>query len=373
MKSAKIILPTLLAISTLTGISVKATPPSMKNPIIEAEIPDSTNPAPRFTWGVSITTEGQWNMSNNHGAWANLIEAEITAALWQTALFEAGAISTYTLGKNATDVRQDFSNINATNRAFRLTHLGIEQYIGSSIRLFAGLRQADADYFNTEMAGLFTGASYGCLPIVNDNFNVNVYPVAALGVHAEWTPKENMTLKTSLYNGASSDRIDHQFRFRPHRDGLLNLGSITYTLPAAKDNELPANYVISYNIGNHRHAYQDRRHTQFGFYVTAEQPLFRMGRLRLCATGTGAMEFNDPQVAEGYWNAALALEHVTRRGGTLAFGLSRAYYSDGHETDLEATFVLPVNKYFSLQPTLHYLCTDGKRQVVGQLRLMAEF
>ena len=81
MKSAKIILPTLLAISPLTGISVKATPPSMKNPIIEAEIPDSTNPAPRFTWGVSITTEGQWNMSNNHGAWANLIEAEITAAL----------------------------------------------------------------------------------------------------------------------------------------------------------------------------------------------------------------------------------------------------------------------------------------------------
>ena len=56
-------------------------------------------------------------------------------------------------------------------------------------------------------------------------------------------------------------------------------------------------------------------------------------------------------------------------GGTLALGISRAYYTDGHETDVEATFSFPVSSWLSLQPAVHFITTDGRRSTVAMLRV----
>lgn len=170
---------------------------------------DDTAGCPKIDWGLRAVTEGQWDMTNGRGAWASLLQGDICIRLWRKARAEAGALSTYTCGNDLGGVMQDFSNINAANRGFRLVHLGLQQELGSNVLLFAGLRQADEDYFTGELAGLFTGASYGCPPIVNDNFGINVYPTSALGLHAEWRFSEVVVLKTSLYNGLSDDRFSH--------------------------------------------------------------------------------------------------------------------------------------------------------------------
>ena len=60
---------------------------------------------------------------------------------------------------------------------------------------------------------------------------------------------------------------------------------------------------------------------------------------------------------------------MTRKGGTLALGISRAYYTDGHETDVEATFSFPVSSWLSLQPAVHFITTDGRRSTVAMLRV----
>lgn len=333
---------------------------------------DDTAGCQKTDWGLRAVTEGQWDMTNGRGAWVSLLQGDISIKLWRKARAEASALSTYTCGNDLGGVMQDFSNINAANRGFRLVHLGLQQELGSNVLLFAGLRQADEDYFTGKLAGLFTGASYGCPPIVNDNFGINVYPTSALGLHAEWQLSEAVVLKTSLYNGLSDDHFSHQFRFRPRRDGIVNLGSVSYTAAADADG-LPAYYNFTYNVGNHRHDHRESRHTQFGFFVTAEQPLLRMGRTRLSAMATGAMEFNDPKEAKGYWNAAVALDNVTKRGATLGLSVSRAYYVESHETDLEGTFSLPLTGFLSLQPSIHYFCSSGDRRVIGLLRLAAEF
>lgn len=323
----------------------------------------------RVTFGLEAATEGQWNMTGGQGAWANRLDASLGVRLWRGAQAEAAVMATYNAGREVADVWQDFSNLNAPNRPLRLIHCGLQQtFAAGRVRAFLGVRQADEDYFCSPQAGLFTGASYGCVPTVNDNFHINVFPMSALGLHVEYDPVDNLTLKTTLYNGNAYDTVDRIFRFRPHTDGVINLGSMTYTRPAGGD-ELPATYTAGWNVGNHNRKNAAGRHTQAGFWLVAEQPVCRLGRVQTVLGATFAKEFSDPEVAETYWNAALSIGNLTRRGGTLAVGVSRAYYREAHETDMEVTYSMPLGKYFSVQPALHCFSTNGERQVVGQLRV----
>ena len=151
---------------------------------------DSTDaPTARFDYSLSAITEGQWNMTTGRGAWANRLDASLGIGLWRGARLEAGILSTWQPTDYIAEVCQDFSNINAPNRPLRLVHFGLQQhFIDNKLGVFVGLRQADEDYFNTPMAGLSTGASCGCVPTVNDNFHINVFPLTALGLHITYTP-----------------------------------------------------------------------------------------------------------------------------------------------------------------------------------------
>ena len=324
----------------------------------------------RFDYNLSAITEGQWNMTTGRGAWANRLDASLGIGLWQGARFEAGILSTWQPTDYIAEVCQDFSNINAPNRPLRLVHFGLQQhFIDNKLGVFVGLRQADEDYFNTPMAGLSTGASCGCVPTVNDNFHINVFPLTALGLHITYTPTPQWLVQTTLYNGNAYDTLDRSFRFRPHADGIINLGSVSYTREGAHADDFSATYLVGWNFGNHYREATQHRHSQVGFWATVEQPLAKVGRVGLAAAATVSHQFKDPEVAVGYWNGTLAANNLTRRGGTLALVLNRAYYNDAHETDTELTFAMPLGQYFTLQPAIHHYSTSGHKQWLGQLRV----
>ena len=329
---------------------------------------DSIKP-PVVSYNLTAITEGQWNMTTGRGGWANRLDAGLDARLWKGAKAQAHVLATYQPTDAVADVCQDFSNINAPNRPLRLVHFGIEQSIGT-FSAYVGLRQADEDYFCTPLAGISTGASCGCAPTVNDNFHINVFPLTALGIHLAYQPISRLTVQASLYNGIAYDTFNRSFRFRPHRDGIITLGSVSYEHPSAwGDDELSATYLLGWNFGNHYRETTQRRHSQAGFWLTAEQPVCHIGRVGMAIGATFAHEFKDPEVATGYWNGTLALNHLTRIGGTFALVFNRAYYHEAHESDLEATFSLPLGKYFTLQPAIHHYSTNGTRQWLGQLRV----
>lgn len=322
----------------------------------------------RFNWNVGVITEGQWNMTDGRTAWANLLSAEAGVRLWKGATLDMSAISTYEAGASAVDDRQDFSNINASNRAFRLTHLGLGQELADGkVFLFLGLRGADEDYCNTDYAGIFTGSSYGGLPTITENSGVSMFPVSALGVHVEFRPTERWTIRESLYNGCASDRLDEQFRFRPGRDGVLNFGSAMYEVPAEQGT--PATYTLGYHLGTKQASGEK---TDFGLWASVEQPLFRVGRARVGLLAQGSAQLTKNAMGKGYWAGALVMEEVTRNGGVLGLGVNRAYYADGHETDVELTFQCPIGAGFSVQPAMHCIRTDGRTVMAGQLRLIYE-
>lgn len=320
----------------------------------------------RVAWAAGVITEGQWNMTDGKTGWANRINADLGVRLWKGALFDVSTLTTYSTGTPVADDRQGFSNIDAENRAFRLFHAGLSQtFLNESLTLFVGLKAADEDYFNTDLAGLFTGSSYGGIPVCTENHGISVYPEAALALHAEYVTG-GWTLRESFYNGAPSDRLDEQFRFRPGRDGLFNIGSAMYAV------ETEGYASTSYTLGYAFSTKEVTGQTEFGLWGGVEQPVCTWGKMRLNLLAEGAAELTKNAACKGYWAAGAVAENITRNGGQLGLAVNRVYCQDGHETDVELTFLCPLGAGFSLQPALHAIRTDGVTTMVGQFRLCYE-
>lgn len=341
-----------------------------------AEDTDSTvitSKKPLINYNLSLTTEAQWNMTDARFAWTNLLCAGFSASLWKEAQVEADVISTFHTRGDMGDFYQDFSNINADNRAIRLVHFGIQQSFTDKWTVFFGLRQADADYFSTPMASLFTGGITGCYPVVRCNFDMNAYPFTALGLHFNYHPISSFIVQTSIYNGSAYDTFLRSFRFRPHADGILSLGSICYTRQATNQEPFDATYLIGWNIGNHKDNDTSRRHTQAGVWTTIEQPLpLTIGHINSALGATYAHEFCSPLSCKSYFNVMAVFGNITRSGGTLSAIFNRSYYQDAHESEVEVNFMMPIGKYFTIQPAIHHYSTNGKRQWVGQFRVTLE-
>ncbi len=334
----------------------------------------------RVHWHVDAVSEGQWNMTDGRANWVNLLSAGMDVQTWRGGCAEIGALATGHIGHAVVDDMQDLSNINAKNRAFRLTHLGLRHEWDKKIKGFVyfGLRQADEDYFNTDCAALFTGSSYGCVPQAGDNIALGVYPDAALGIHAEIAPSDRWLFKQSLYNGTASDHLDRQFRFCPKSDGIAAIGSVTFSpdwKPKGKGTDgedcdgLSPAYVIGCATGRQADEETGRFATGGGVWASIDQPLFNMRRTTLALFATGGTRFGRLDAARGHWAAGLLLDGLTRRGGTLGVGVSRAYYAYGRETDVEITSTLPLCRWAELQPALHIVRTCGETATVGLLRL----
>lgn len=320
----------------------------------------------RVAWAAGVITEGQWNMTDGKTGWANRISADLGVRLWKGALFDVSTLTTYSTGTPVADDRQGFSNIDAENRAFRLFHAGLSQtFLNESLTLFVGLKAADEDYFNTDLAGLFTGSSYGGIPVCTENHGISVYPEAALALHAEYVTG-GWTLRESFYNGAPSDRLDEQFRFRPGRDGLFNIGSAMYAV------ETEGYAFTSYTLGYAFSTKEVTGQTEFGLWGGVEQPVCTWGKMRLNLLAEGAAELTKNAACKGYWAAGAVAENITRNGGQLGLAVNRVYCQGGHETDVELTFLCPLGAGFSLQPALHAIRTDGVTTMAGQFRLCYE-
>lgn len=346
---------------------------------------------PRVKWHVDAVTEGQWSIKTGHANWANMLSAGVEASIWRGGSLEFGALATGSLKDGIVDDLQDFSNINAESWGFRLTHLGIGQQLSEELYIYAGLREADEDYFNTDGASIFTGSSYGCVPQAGENLALGVYPEAALGLHLEYRPTDVWIVSTTVYNGMASDRLNRQFRFCPGSDGLINIGSLSYSPAISRylgdggepaDGFLAPTYVLGYVAGWQYlgdEVADDATETAVpakqcrkggALWASIDQPLMRVGRAGLNLFATGGVRIGQLDAARGHWAAALLLGNVTYRGGTLAMGVSQARYAEKlKETDFETTFEYPVLSWLSLQPALHIIRTDGKTNVAANLRL----
>lgn len=332
--------------------------------------------AQRYEWNVSLITEGGWNLTDSRAGWCNLLRAGGNAGLWQGAILETEALGTYRVHCPLADDLQGVSNIDAgPNRAFRLIQGGVSQQIGRRWTVFAGLRNVDADHFDTPFTSLFTGSSHGDFPILSGNFPLGTYPLSALALHMEYAPNENFTVKETVYNGVADDRLNRQFRFRPRKDGVFNIGSLNY-VPDPEE-KCHKHYTLGYALGTQPATGADETKSDglsynYALWALAEQSLLTVGRTHLGALLQGGMAPARRSACRYYWGAGLTLGSVTRRDGHLGLAVNRAIYAHGTETDMELTGHFPVWKCLAVQPALHCIRTNGRPTVAALLRVNLE-
>lgn len=302
-----------------------------------------------------------WNINDGKVGWANYIDVGAEIGLWKGASLNVDAIATYEYHNPVLDDLQYFSNITiGSNRAFRLMQLELAQKFGSHWIVSLGLRNIDVDYFTSPYTSLFTGTSHTSIPTLSGNFTVATAPIAALGLHLEYTPIENLTIKETLYNGVADDRLNRQFRFCPKGDGILNTLSIHYA-----DNE-----HFDYSLGS---IMENKPSFNYALWLIAEQQLFHISKCPVGLLLQGSIAPKPESYCTHYWGAGINCKEIGNMEAQVGVAVNRMIVADGRETDVELTASLPVWDYLTLQPALHWINTCGKHHAAALIRASFEF
>lgn len=324
----------------------------------------------RVSWGVTAMTEGNWNMSDGKTAWVNYLEADLNVALWKGAQFEGAAIATYAAGKLVENSLLGYSNIYTDeNKPFRLIQASIGQRIGSLLYLSVGLRNIDIDYFTTPSTSFFTAPADADFPIISSNYPVATFPMSAIGGHLEVYPFEGFVAKVSVYNGVAHETFDTQFHFRPSAEGLFSIGSLSYEYKTKGEHS--ANYTLGYVYGKipgeGAEASFDRK---TGLWGLVEQPFLHWRGTQWCLLLQGAVMTRHTSGTHGYWGAGLTVNGISNRKMMAGFAVNRMHdHLEGNEVGMEHTWLVPLNNWLSIQPTLHFIYSHHRKDVVGLLRL----
>lgn len=334
-------------------------------------ISTDTTSSPRVTWYASVTTEMPWNISDGRVGWANYIEAGAEIGLWKGGSLNMDAIATYEYHNPVLGDLQWFSNITiGANKAFRLMQFELSQQLGDKGLVSLGLHNNDMDCFNSPYTSFFTNSSYTSIPTLAFNFPVATAPTAALALHVEYQPVEKLTIKETLYNGVSDDRLNRQFRFCPQDDGLINITSIQYS-----DDE---HYIYSLGAGlsNSSRKNEDtgapEKPFQYALWMLAEQEICTIGKSGLGLMLQGSIAPKESSYCSHYWGAGLVCNRLGNMEAQVGLAVNRVLMSDGRETDVELTASLPVCEYLSLQPALHCINTNGTYKMAALIRASFE-
>lgn len=331
------------------------------------------NAQSRVTWEVEDNTEIGWNMSDGNAVWVNLLSAGIDIGLWKGAHLEGAAISTYSTNKEVSDNLLGFSNIyTPTNKVFRLTQASLGQRFGQWAYVSVGLRNIDTDYFTSPSTSLFTAPADADFPTLSNNYPVATYPMAAMGVHLEAYPVKGLTVKASIYNGTADESIRRQFRVRPGCDGYFSIGCVTYEHANRGDN--PASYTLGYIAGRAPGEDDDGRLvSKSGVWMLVEQPLLYVGTTQWCLLLQGSVMTRYTRNTHGYWGTGLTVNGIGKRNIQAGVAVNRMHDRIGNELDAEATCLVPLNDWLSVQPAMHFIRSHSREIVVGMLRVSVAF
>lgn len=320
----------------------------------------SLTAAAQVDWAVTYTTEGHYGVSQQKAAWANLMNLDLGIGLWRNATLNLSTLSSFDTCESVSDDRQAYSNIVAENRALRLFLLELSQS-WNWLELGIGIGHINNHFFATEHSALFTGASHGIYPTVGDNYGLGNFPVSSLGINADVRLTNRLHAHIHGANGAASDRLNEQFRLRPHEDGLLGIAELRWV------NDPNDEHQGSWHLGAVREGCKSSGNGTT-LFIYGDQPLVSWGESHAGVLLQGSWaKGNDitcrSYIGAGLWGDEIGSHHIYT--GLIA---NRAVYVDGWETDIELTSVIPVYDWLQLQPALHLINTDSRWDTVALLR-----
>jgi porin len=311
---------------------------------------------------------------------------------------QSHASGVYRQGKNLSD---DIGNRFPPSSIYgseeiRLYNLYLEQaMLDDKVSLKLGRLGTGDDFAQSPLYWIFlTNSIDGCpinLPI---NFFFTTYPTATWGARLRASPTGSFTWKGGIYHQdpeiARMDAHGADFSWRRNK-GLLFIQEFNYLNNQAEGSKgMPGNYKLGlfYSSGRFTDLYEDdngdsyalsgldakRRHGNYGFYLHADQMLYREpGTADEGFTPFFVVTWQPDDVNEipFFIDAGLTYKGLIPGRGDDIAGIGYAYGKwsrqlGKYETDsggtrqkyemvVEATYKIAVNKWLYLQPDLQYI------------------
>lgn len=275
----------------------------------------------------------------------------------------------YNNGKSISDLvgdTQAVSNIEAGTRALRLYEAWIDQKIGDSLSVKAGLYDLNSEFDALDAAGLFVSSPHG----IGTDFaqsgrnGPSIFPSTSLTARLQWAPAEGWAVRAAVLDGVPGDP-DHPGRTAiklGDGDGALLVGEVEAPLGGGK--LLLGRW--QYSARFERNDGTGTGKGNAGTYVRGEFPLIDRAERKVDAffrLGTAAGRFN---MFDGFASGGLKFSGWVpgREEDEFGVALAAAFTSDSYraatgagssEVAIEATYRAPIASWLSLQPSVHYI------------------
>jgi len=304
------------------------------------------------------------------------------------------------------------SNID-TYDSLRLYETWLQQTFGDgkfSIRV--GQLLADVEFFDSNYAAIFLNSAFGAIPLVSQNVNPPIFPIAAPGLRLRAEPSENFYAEVACFSGdvgAPDTTNKHNTRLTfPGSDGTLIFAEIGYRWnpphPGHASPETTGDPPLSgtYKLGGY---YDSKAFTnvdggpghggEYSVYFVADQELWHpesnAERALSFFTRVGFAP-EDRSTVSLYADVGLNFRGwcAGRPGDTVGLGFSHTQLSPNlrddsgrglrahHEMICELTYQAVLSPNLSIQPDLQFIFTPGATQpaataVVSGLRVNLTF
>jgi porin len=294
------------------------------------------------------------------------------------------------------------SNIDAYD-SIRLYEAWLEQAFWDgrlSIRL--GQILADAEFFVSDYGGLLINSSFGAIPLVSENLEAPVFPVAAPGFRVRATPGDSFYAQAAVFSGDIGDSATnnkHGTRFS-FRDGALCFFEFGYhinpTPAAAPSPPASARLAGTYKLGGfydsgefEANSGRQTKQGDYGIYLLAQQEVWHPDNKptrALAVFGRMGAAPDDRNTVPFYFDAGFNFRGIlpTRTDDIAGLGFSYTKVSSGtpahrgHEKVVELTYQMALHEHIFLQPDLQFIINPGALEsaetvVAAGLRLQISY
>ena len=348
-------------------------------------------PAMAQTFGLAYTTEGQYGVKSKQANWVNLLRLDMEYPLYKNGGISLATVHIYKLKDNCVaDDKLTFSNIEEDSTPIALAIAGYTQILGHST-LFAGIRNMNEDYFNTNVTSFFTNSSCGIFPTISLNYPIANYPVASMAIHYQLNYKQ-WEVKASLYNGVGYNkwrRYDNPFIVNIKRDGLFSITELKYKtrygiycgggslhnrlFPYDEKVVEQANSPIEKKEnGDQKEVATSKKKISAAWWVYAEQQLWHNTRSNIQAIGQYSRNTSRENMCKAYGGIGAIWSYADKKGNNHRLGaitsialFNNMPFKNEHVTEVSYSYEFAV---FKIQPTMHFI-NNSNLQPVVTLRL----